>query len=142
MGVGSVRKLTRPEKAYIVDVLRGLRDHFREWNFAERSEHALVGFAYYEGCGDSRHCGQILAETAPFALGQELVAEHGFRWVMLPSEGAARYGVIHPDLDAPIDLASLEDGLWNDNEYEYPPERGVRTHESLETILGRVAGRR
>jgi hypothetical protein len=126
----SVRSLTRPEKAFIADVLRRLREHFHEWNknsSAEGAEHGLVGFAYYEGCGDTRHCGEILAEAAPFALGQELVTRHGFRWVMLTSGEAPRYAVTHPALSEPIDLASLEDGAWNDREYDAPPPRGKTT---------------
>lgn len=140
MAVRSIRDLTRPEKAFIANVLRRLREHFPEWKkyFAEGDEHALVGFAFYEGCGDSRHCGEILAEAAPFALGQELVTRHGFRWVMLSSGGTARYGVMHPALDGTIDLGSLEDGSWNNEEYDGPPSRGKMTHDSLEMIVERV----
>jgi hypothetical protein len=138
MGARSFRNLTRPEKALIADVLRGLREHFHEWKVAEGCEHTLVGFAFYEGCGDSRHCGKILAEAAPFALGQELVTNHGFRWVMLTSGDTCRYGVMHPALGQPIDLCSLEDSSWNDREYDMPPYRGERTHDSLETIVERV----
>jgi hypothetical protein len=141
MAVRSIRDLTRPEKAFVAGVLRRLREHFPEWNknnSAEGAEHALVGFAFYEGCGDTRHCGEILAEAALFALGQELVTSYGFRWVMLTSGEAPRYGVMHPSLNAPIDLCSLEDGTWNDREYSGPPSRGERTHDSLETIVERV----
>lgn len=137
----SARNLTRIERAFIADVLRRLREHFREWNkndSAEGAEHSLVGFAFYEGCGDTQHCGAILAEAAPFALGQELVRSHGFRWVMLTSDEAPRYAVMHPALSEPIDLGSLEEGAWNDTEYEVPPSRGKTTHDSLETIVERV----
>ena len=144
MAVRSTRNLTRTEKAVIADVLRRLREHFPEWgrNFAAGDEHGLVGFAFYEGCGDSRHCGAILAEAAPFALGQELVAGHGFRWAMLTDGEAPRYGVVHPALREPIDLGSLEDGSWNDREYDQPPDRGRTTHDSFETIVGRVPDQR
>jgi hypothetical protein len=138
MAARPFRDLTRPEKAFIADVLRRLREHFPEWKFAEGSEHSLVGFAFYEGCGGTRHCGQILAESAPFALGQELVNEHGFHWVMLSSGETARYGVMHSTLKEPINLGSLEDGSWNDEEYDFPPSPGRRTHDSLETIVERV----
>jgi hypothetical protein len=141
MAIRSIRGLTRPERAFIADVLRRLREHFPEWNkkdSAKGNEHTLVGFAFYEGCGDSRHCGEILAEAAPFALGQELVTRYGFRWVMLPSGGIARYGVMHPALDEPVDLSSLADGSWNGREYDGLPSRGVRTHDSLETIVEQV----
>src|SRR6187455_1915991 len=75
MAVRIFRDPIRPEKAFIADVLRRLREHFHEWNKGDEAkghEHSLIGFAFYEGCGDSRHCGEILAEAAPFALGQEL----------------------------------------------------------------------
>ena len=131
----------RVELKAISDVLRRLREHFPEWNkgnSAEGLEHTLVGFAFYEGCGDSGHCGEILAEASPFALGQELVARHGFRWVMLTAGEIPRYGVMHLGLREPIDVGSLEDGSWNDRDYEMPPARGERTHDSLETIIERV----
>jgi hypothetical protein len=97
-----------------------------------------VAFAFYERCGGTECCGAILAEAAPLALGKELVARHGFRWVMVTSGQSRRYGVTHPALDRPIDLASLEDGSWNDEEYDQPPVPGRMTHDSLETIVGRV----
>jgi hypothetical protein len=132
------RDLNPSDEASIAGVLRGLREHFREWPTAECHEHHLVAFAYYEGCGGSACCGRLLAEAAPLALGGELVARHGFRWVMLDSGESPRYGVIHPALDRPLDLASLEDGSWNDEEYDQPPDPGRRTHDSLGTIVERV----
>jgi hypothetical protein len=141
MAVRSFRDLMRPEKAFIADVLRRLREHFPEWNKdddAEGAEHGLVGFAFYEGCGNTRCCGEILAEAAPFALGQELVTRHAFRWIMLTSGEAPRYGVMHPALVEPIDLGALEDGSWNDRQYNGPPSLGETTHDSLETIVERV----
>ena len=145
MSSHAARNLTRSEKTFIGDVLRRLREHFPEWTKMgltdEGAEYDLVGFAFYEGCGDTRHCGDILAEAAPFAIGRKLVEDHGFRWVMLASEAAPRYAVGHPALAEPIELASLENGAWNDQEYEIPPARGRRTHESLVTILARIASR-
>jgi hypothetical protein len=137
---GSVRNLTRSEAAFVAVVLRELCDHFHEWRTFEGHEHSLVGFAYYEGCGDSGHCGKILAGAAPFALGKELVTLHGFRWVMVSSGDTWRYGVLHPALKQPVELHSLENGSWNDNENEYEeaPEQGKRTHDSLATIVKRV----
>src|SRR4051812_5764589 len=137
MSALSSRSLTRGEEASIARVLAGLREHFREWPTPEGREHHLVAFAYYEGCGGSACCGRPLAEAAPLALGGELVAEHGFRWVMLTSGESPRYGVAHPALDRPIDLGSLEDGSWNDEEYDRPPDPGRMTHDSLETIVER-----
>lgn len=137
----SPRSLTPAEKASITRVLRKLREHYpKEWpGCIEGHEHHLVAFAYYEGCGHRWECcREVLAEAAPLALGRELVANHGFRWVMLSSGESRRYGVAHPVLDRPIDLASLEDGSWNDEEYDQPPDPGRMTHDSLETIVERV----
>jgi hypothetical protein len=103
-------------------VLRRLQEHFHQWPHGGR-EHDLVAFAYYEGCGGTACCGEILAEAAPLALGKELVANHGFRWAMIASGDTWRYGVVHPALDGPIDLVSLEDGSWNDEEYDWLMER-------------------
>ena len=133
----STRRPTAREVDHIGDVLRRLHEHFHEWPFGGR-EHDLVAFAYYEGCGGTGCCGEILAEAAPLALGKELVGNHGFRWVMIISGKSRRYGVAHPALDRPIDLVSLEDGSWNDEEYDGPPSPGRKTHDSRETILERV----
>jgi hypothetical protein len=46
--------------------------------------------------------------------------------------------VEHPALDRPIDLASLEDGTWNDEDYDQPPDPGRATLDSLPTIIERV----
>ena len=40
-------------------VFTEFRAHFHEWSNFE-SEHELVGFAFYEGCGASPCCGAIL----------------------------------------------------------------------------------
>jgi hypothetical protein len=135
-----VKSLTDEQRAYIADVLRRLRDHFPAWSSrAEGHEHDLMGFAYYEGCGHRWECCRaILDEAAPFAVGQELVANHGFRWVMIRSGRSLRYGAEHPALDRPIDLASLQDGSWNEREYDQPPSPGEKTFASLETIVERV----
>src|SRR5262245_39837024 len=141
----SSRALTPTEEAVIADVLRRLREHFYVWCAPETEGHGydLAAFACYGGC-DRRDecCRAILGEAAPFALGQELAARHGFRWVMLAAGDTWRYGVAHPALPGPIDLHSLEDGSWNDEEYdpgsEPHPGDGSMTHDSLETILRRV----
>lgn len=96
-------------------------------------------FAYYEGCGYRWDCcREILAEAAPFTVGQELVANHGFRWIMLRAGRTWRYGVTHPALEHPIDLASLEDRSWNEEEYGEPTDPGRATIDSLPTIIERV----
>jgi hypothetical protein len=138
MSDNSTRDLLPSEEAFIDDVLRRLRTHFREWRCAEGHEHHLVAFAYYEGCGGSDHCGELLAEAAPFALGRELVSNHGFRWIMLAAGEEWRYGVMHPALEQPIDLISLEEGSWNHEEYDEPPAPGRTTHDSLEPIVTQV----
>ena len=141
-----MESLTQAERTHIADVLRRLRKHFpAEWpGCAEGHEHRLIAFAYYEGCGHRvgwECCRDLLAEAAPFAVGQELVTNHRFRWVMVRSRGVSRYAVGHAVLDRPIDLASLEDGAWNEEEYDASPEPepGVVTLDSLPTIVTRVA---
>lgn len=131
-----MRDPSESELAHVADVLQRLREHFHEWH---SEGHELMEFAYYEGCGDSEHCGDILAEAAPFALGAELVARHGFRWVMLSGKSGPRYGVTHPVLSDPIDLESLEDGSWYEDDPDRDKSRGAVTTRSLETIVERVA---
>jgi hypothetical protein len=139
MSAISPRSLIPAEKALVTRVLRRLREHFHAWPCLPGHEHDLAGFAYYEGCGHRWECCRaILAEAAPLALGRELVTKHGFRWVMVRSGRSWRYGVEHPALDRPIDLRSLEDGSWNEEEYDQPPCPGKMTHDSLEAIVRRV----
>ena len=57
---------------------------------------------------------------------------------MLRSGQSWKYAVVHPDLGRPIDLQALEDGSWNAEEYDEPPESGKLTHDSLDTIVRRV----
>jgi len=132
-----VESLTDEERGRIADVLRRLRDHFHEWPGYEGHEHELVGFAYYEGCGDSACCGDLLAEAAPIALGAELVARHGFAWV---SSGPGRYVVAHPALAGPVDLAAVEGGAWCDDPPD-EPARGEVTHRSLAGLVRAAGGR-
>jgi cell wall assembly regulator SMI1 len=137
----STRDPTPAEEALIADVLRRLREHFHAWPTKEGHEHDLAAFAYYEGCARRDDCCRtILGEAAPFALGQELVARHGFRWVMIASGDTWRYGVAHPALRHPIDLLALEDGSWNNEEYDLGggPDPGEMTHDSFDTIVKRV----
>jgi len=129
--------LTNQQRDHVADVLRRLREHYHQWPGYEGDEHELVGFAYYEGYGDSDCCGELLAEAAPIALGSELVTRHGFAWVSL---GAGRFGVTHAALADPIDLAVLEDGKWCDEPTE-SPARGELTNDSLEGIVRAVGGR-
>ena len=139
MPAASIRSLTSAEEGAVEDVLRRLREHFSAWPCPPGHEHELMGFAYYEGCGHRWECCRAtLAEAAPFALGRALVAHHGFRWVMIRSGRSWRYGVIHPALGRPIDLASLEDGSWNEEEYDEPPSSGRMALDSLDTIVARV----
>lgn len=130
------------QRSHIADVLRRLREHFPAWSKgAEGHEDDLMAFAYYEGCGHRAGwecCRDLLAEAAPYVVGQALVEGHGFRWVMIRSGRSWRYGVEHPALGPPIDLARLEDGSWNVEEYDQPPDPGRTTLESLPTIVERL----
>ncbi|MGE5191799.1 MAG: hypothetical protein ACM3U2_04810 [Deltaproteobacteria bacterium] len=138
-GVTRMKSLADKQRLHISDVLRRLREHFAEWPCPAGFEHELMRFAYYEGCGYRWECcREILDEAAPFAVGQELVANHGFRWLMIRSGRSWRYGVVHPALDRPIDLASLPDDNWKGEEYDQPPGPGKMTLDSLETIVDRL----
>ncbi|MCB9855779.1 MAG: hypothetical protein H6818_08825 [Phycisphaerales bacterium] len=132
------RQLTTSEHTYIADLFQRLRDHFHEWRDYGDDVHDLVGFAYYEECGGTDCCGRLLAEAAPIALGHELVRRYGFEWAMVRCDNAWHFAVSHPSLSQPIDLQRLEDGSWNDEDYDEPTDPGEMTHESLETILLRV----
>jgi hypothetical protein len=132
------RELNRSEKSRITRVLRRLREHFHEWPGYGGREHELIAFAYYEGCGDSECCGALLTEAAPIALGAELVARHGFRWIALDYEAGSRLGVAHSALDRSIDLCALERGDWCEDLRD-SPAAGQNTHESLAGLV-RAAG--
>lgn len=135
----STRELTPSEEKFIADLLHELCNIFRVWVHSEGFEHDLIGFAYYEGCGGPEQpYSELLARASPFALGRELVSRHGFRWVMIASGSEWRYGVTHPALHQPIDLVSLEDGSWNHEEYDEPPDAGRMTHDSFDTIVAQV----
>ena len=129
--------LTGEQQGHIADVLRRLREHFHQWPGYEGHEHDLVGFAYYEGCGDSACCGDLLAEAAPVAVGAELVARHGFRWVSL---GPGRLGLTHPALAVAIDIAELGRGAWSNDSPE-SPARGEVAHASLAGLVQAVGSR-
>jgi hypothetical protein len=79
-----------------------------------------------------------LVAADPLREGRGRVTEHGFRWVMIRSGRSWKCGVEHHTLDRPIDLYALEDGSWDQEEYVQPPCPGKMTHDSLETIVGRV----
>ncbi len=139
MTLTNQRTLTTDESSHVGDVLSRLRNHFSEWPNYENNEHELVSFAFYEGCGGSDHCGNLLAEAAPFALASALVSKHGFEWVMVFRNQSWKFALRHASLESPIELSSLEDGRWNDNEYDETPCPGETTNDSLECIVRRVS---
>ena len=132
-----MQSLTGEQRAYIADLMRRLREHFHEWPCVEGGENDLVGFAYYEGRGDSACCGDLLAEAAPVALGAELVARHGFAWM---SPGPGRLAVSHPALAEPVELAAMDGGGWCDDPPDHPA-RGQVAHRSLAGLVRAVGGR-
>jgi hypothetical protein len=133
--------LTDKQRQKIEEVLQRLREHYPpDWpGNAVGFEYDLVAFAIYEG-HDERDacCRELIAEAAPFALGRALVGFHGFQWATVITADAWHFAVTHPALDCPIDLESLEDGSWNEEEYDQPPSPGRTTLDSLETIVRRV----
>ena len=123
------------------EVFEALRSHFHEWSANYESEHDLIGFAYYEGCGGSGCCGSILAQSAPLALGKQLVGKHGFAWIMTRAKNDWHYAVVHPSAGVFIDLQSIDDGSWTGGDpYDSPPP-GKRTHDSYEKIVKHVEER-
>ncbi len=135
MGRPSTRDFTPADQVKLDEVFAALRAHFHQWTNAYESEHDLIAFAYYEGCGGSRCCGAILAEAAPLALGKQLVQEHGFKWTMARSQEDWHFAVYHPEAGMFIDLQSLEGGSWAQDDPYYPPSPGQRTHTSYENIV-------
>jgi len=136
------RSSTRPfesaDQAKLDDVLQELRNHFHQWSPTYQSEHELVAFAFYEGCGGSSHCSQILARSAPLALGKELVLKHGFEWLMVRAPDTWHYAVSHPPTGLLIDLQSIDDGEWiQANRFE-THDPGSNTNRSFDAILARI----
>jgi hypothetical protein len=114
----TTRALTAGDRAVIDAELHELREHFHEWSSDDPCEHSLIEFAIYEGCVESDHCRDVLRKAAPFALGKELVEKDGFEWVMLQVDGGWHHAVTHPSLDTPVDLATIENGSWNREQYD------------------------
>lgn len=141
MSLSPTNQPTANELAVIDSVLTELRQHFHEWADWPGDPHWIIGFAYYEGCGDRDCCREVIGRAAPFALGQRLVERHGFTWTMLGDAPPRRYAVTHPQHDAPIALDSLETGDWVDPDDEEdfgPPTPGWRTHHSYDRIVRHV----
>lgn len=108
-----MKPLEKRDRDFIAETLARLRDHFSVWKGYEGRDRDLIEFAYYEGCTKGASSGLILAQAAPFALGQELVDHYGFEWGVVERRfEVATFAVHHPNLDEPIDLLTLEDGKW------------------------------
>jgi hypothetical protein len=131
--------MTASDQATIASALRRLREHFHEWSGDYDSEHELIGFAIYEGCAGSEHCGAVLQNAAAFALGKELVERDGYSWVMLKVGDEWRHAVAHPALPEPVDLTTLSAGVWNQERYNERPDPVVIVHDSYERLRA-VAG--
>lgn len=136
MELPTSRPLEPVEVATIDSVLLRLKEHFHE--SADDFEYNLVGFAFYEGCGGSDHYGAILAEASPLALGKELVLRHGFTWAAVREGDEWHFAVTHPRLESPIDLTTLEDGRYDSDTYDEPPDPGEVTYQALDGILRKV----
>ena len=137
------RTLNKDEKSQIDKSLEGLRDHFCVWPTERGKEWYLVDFAYYEGCGHRDECCvKVLSKCAPLALGQALVADHGFEWCMIQSGDDWRIGVKHSQITAPFDLYKLDESPMLDpdehNEDTEAFEPGEGAHESIYAILRQI----
>lgn len=134
MGRPATRQFESTDEAKLKEVLSVLREHFHEWTYDFDSEHDLVGFAYYEGCGSSACCAGILQQAAPLALGKELVTKHDFEWVMTRGKTGWQFAAIHPSSGLFIDLQEIENGcLLPGHSPDQPP--GKITHDSFENIV-------
>ncbi|MCD6049480.1 MAG: hypothetical protein K0Q55_883 [Verrucomicrobia bacterium] len=131
------RPATRPldpaDHERIAETFRELHAHFHEWsqNY-QRQEHDLIAFAYYEGCGNTTCCSDILSRAAPLALGQKLVAENGFAWIMVRAENVWHYAIVHLEVGLFIDLEALETPPHGDYRTY---SRGQRTHNAYDAIV-------
>lgn len=137
------RALTPDEKSFIDKSLEGLRDHFSVWPTERGKEWYLVAFAYYEGCGRRDECCvKFLRNCAPLALGQTLVADHGFEWCMIHSGDDWRFGVEHNEIAHPFDLYKLDESPMLDpdehDEDTEPFEPGEGAHQSIYAILRKI----
>jgi hypothetical protein len=133
------RQPTPDEFSYITETLVRLRNHYHQWPEYGEDYLDLVKFAFYENCGNSDCCGRLLAEATPIALGNELVNKHGFSWVMTHRENDWHFSVAHPAFESPIDVTTLENREWNDEDYdgiELSP--GEVTADSLDCIIRRM----
>ncbi len=132
-----MRNLNKQEEVFIGASLQRLREHFNNWSeYGEGQENALIAFALYEGCYKDAASGRVIYETAPFALGQELVKYYSFKWMIVETGfGVVTYAVTHPQIDQPIDLLALESGKWCEEKFEEPPIPGEKTLYSLDPIL-------
>ncbi len=134
------RSLTSVEIQHVDDVLQRLRQHFDEWPTDVGNEWHLIDFAFYEGCGGSNHCGELLRIAAPLALGRHLVTHHGCEWCMCSDTATDswRFAVSHPNLDVPIDLYRLDEHPLRDpdqhDEDTAPFGPGEGAHESVYAI--------
>ncbi len=134
------RTLTPTEIRHIETALERLREHFSEWPTPPGNEWHLVDFAFYEGCGGSGHCGELLRTAAPLALGQHLVTHHDCEWCMVDGNSAQdwRFAISHHTLEHPLDLYALDehpliDPDEHDDDME-PFQPGEGAHESLYAI--------
>lgn len=137
MARASTRPFTAEDQRLLDEAFTELRAHFHEWPGYE-SAHALVGFAFYEGCGGRGRDGAILARVAPLAVGQELVSKHGFVWQMVRAAGGWNYAVYHPPTSLFVDLESLDAGSWIDADRFAPAAPGRRAHDSCDAIVRHV----
>ncbi|MBE7385000.1 MAG: hypothetical protein F6J95_026760 [Leptolyngbya sp. SIO1E4] len=111
--------------------LNDLRRIFSVWSSKYEDEYDLLWFAYYESCQE-----QIMANAAPYVVGNSLVKSFGFHWVMVQSDSTWHHGVSNPILPEPIDLLTLEDGDWYRPEpNDEPPEPGEATLDSRDVII-------
>ncbi len=125
------REPTSNEISTISSKLKKLNETFYVWSEYHHDPRHLLEFAYYEGCNEP-----IMAEVAPYVVGETLVNKYSFKWVMIQSGDFWHYGVIHPLFEQPIDLIELKNGEWYRPEPDDEPEdNGRTTFLSLDIII-------
>lgn len=131
------RPPTAIEEQSIDALLIELHEHFFEWREFGNRYHELVQFAIYEGCDGRDCCRDLLDRTASYAVANRLVVENGFCWAVL-ADGT--FAVTHAAILAPVSIRAIEDGKWNQEEYDEPPGIARLAADSYEALRSVVQG--
>jgi len=111
---------------YIERTLQELKEHYKEWvNSYSPNPLDLCQFAYYEQCGGTECCNEILERGSPIALGNELVSKGVCEWVKYNGELALN----HKNLGL-LTFEQIAKGGWF-SEDDQPEERWPELMENM-----------